>query len=388
MIHQANIVETKDSSATAVHSNACGTVYCVAGGTGGHVFPAVAVADALCARGYTVQLITDQRGKKYLAAHKHRIVNAAGLVGQNWWRRGLGLCKLAIGLVQSLYWVGRDRPVLIIGFGGYASLPVLLAGQIWHRRTVVHEQNALMGRVNRLLSPRAERVMLSFAHTLRVPAGVTSVVTGNPILLETASSTPSPSRVADKKVLLVIGGSLGAKIFDRLVPAAVALLPEHLRHGLCVWQQVSSGQEQAIQKAYAAMGVAAECRAFFPVAVKWMAQADVMVCRAGAGTCAEIVQTRLPSIMVPLARAADNHQWHNAKQLVQHGAACLLKEKTLNPALLASSLEGLLEDHAQQASTMRAILTKLGQHDPLTQVLEVITPLLPAMRAHEKTMEL
>ena len=321
-----------------------------AGGTGGHLFPAEALAGALLGRGFSVDLVTDERGGgfagKLSSVPVHRIASG-GIAGKGLAVRAKNYGRLMLGFVQSRSLLKRLRPSVAVGFGGYPSLPPILAAQWGRVRTVVHEQNAVAGRANRVLMKRANRVALSFEtvrHTEQVPAAQ-KFVTGNPVraAISEIGAYTGPSAGGALNVL-VFGGSQGARIFGRVTPLAIALLPEALRQRLKLVQQVRREDVEPVTKAYREMGLNAELNPFFkdmPARYEW---AHLVLCRSGASSVAEIEAAGRPSLMIPLPNSIDDHQRANAKSLADKDAGWVLDETECSPETLAQRLIAILTD--------------------------------------------
>ncbi|GAB2176806.1 undecaprenyldiphospho-muramoylpentapeptide beta-N-acetylglucosaminyltransferase [Dongia sp. agr-C8] len=321
-----------------------------AGGTGGHLFPAEALAGALLGRGFAVDLVTDERGTgfagKLASVPVHRIASG-GIAGKGMGVRARNYGRLMLGFLQSRGLLKRLKPSVAVGFGGYPSLPPILAAQWGKIRTVVHEQNAVAGRANRVLMKRANRVALSFEHvrfTEQLPAAK-KIVTGNPVRAAVseiaAYAAPSPGGPVN---LLVFGGSQGARVFGRVTPPAIALLPEELRNRLKLVQQVRREDVEDVTKAYRDLGLDAELSPFFkdmPARYEW---AHLVVCRSGASSVAEIEACGRPALMIPLPHSIDDHQRANARSLSEKGAGWVLDENAASPQALALRLTEILTD--------------------------------------------
>ena len=327
-----------------------------AGGTGGHFFPAEALAAELIARGHRIVLMTDARSgglsSPTFAAREQYVVRGAGIAGRGLWRGAKAVAALAAGVLQARGILARIDAACVVGFGGYPCVaPVLAASSLRHRPSIVlQEQNAVLGRANRFLAPRATILALGFKATQRVPAGIRTEFTGNPVRPAIAAlSQASYVAATDRIRLLVLGGSLGARVFSDVVPAAVRLLPEALRARLSVVQQTRPEDLERVKAAYAAVGIAAELSSFFPdVAVRLVA-AHLVIARAGASTVAELAVAGRPAILVPLPGAIDDHQSANASALAAAGGAWVVPQPQFTPAALAQRLTSLLADPAALA---------------------------------------
>ncbi len=292
-----------------------------AGGTGGHVFPAEALAAELVARGHRIVLMTDARsGALASPTFQEResfVLKGAGLAGRGPLRAAAGAMALAAGTLQARALMQRLHPAAVVGFGGYPSIaPVLAARLVRHRPAVMlHEQNAVLGRANRALARFADTLALGMADTSGLPGTRPTVVTGNPVrpaIQALAGQAYTPPDSSGPIHLLVTGGSLGARVFSDAVPPALALLPAGLRARLRVVQQCRPEDLGRVAAAYAAMDVPAELSAFFPDMAARLAAAHFIIARAGASTVAEIAAIGRPALLVPLPGAIDDHQAHNA----------------------------------------------------------------------------
>jgi len=326
-----------------------GPILIMAGGTGGHVFPALAVAQALRADAREVVWLGTRRGLEA------RIVPAAGFPVE--WvtvsgLRGKGLrtwlsapVRLLVALWQSLAVIRRRRPAAVLGMGGFVTGPGGVAAWLTRKPLVIHEQNAIAGLSNRLLARLAREVLEAFPHSF--PAGLHTHCVGNPVRAD-MFTVPSPDeRFAEREGrarLLVLGGSLGAQALNELVPAALARLPEVARPE--VWHQTGERTLATAQSAYAQAGVSVKLVPFIEDMASAYAWADLVLCRAGAITIAELAAVGVGAILVPFPHAVDDHQTHNAAWLVRAGAAELHQQDAIDAAILADRLQVLLADRA------------------------------------------
>ncbi|MBB4267509.1 undecaprenyldiphospho-muramoylpentapeptide beta-N-acetylglucosaminyltransferase [Roseospira visakhapatnamensis] len=343
-----------------------------AGGTGGHVFPAEALAAALEARGCRLALVTDRRGQGHGGATlggvlgrltTHR-VQAGGIAGRGLTGRVVGLARLIVGAGQAWRLLRRLRPDVVVGFGGYAAFGPTLAASLLGLPTVIHEQNAVLGRANRLLAGRARMVATALPTVRHLPAGKGRHV-GNPVRPATleARAVPYDPPAPDGPVrLLVTGGSQGARALSDLVPVALAALPETLRARLSVAQQCRPEDLDRARATYAAAGIAAETAAFFDDIPARLAAAHLVLCRAGASTVAELTCAGRPAVLIPFPFAVDDHQTANARALDEAGAAWLMPQGTLTPDTLSARLAALLGDADGLAATA-ARARALGRPD-------------------------
>ena len=318
----------------------------MAGGTGGHVFPALATARVLRERGYAIVWLGTQRGIEA------RLVPAQGIPVE-WLSvsglRGKGLLtllaapfRLVLALVQAIRAVRRHEPLVVLGAGGFVSGPGGVAAWLLGRPLVVHEQNAVAGLTNRILARLATRVLEGFPGSFG--KGVQAECVGNPVRPEITSIAPPERRYAGREGrarLLVFGGSQGAQRLNAVVPAAIAELPEALRPDV-LHQTGKHGLDDTIN-AYRSRGIEADVRAFIDDMASAYGWADLAVCRSGALTVAELAAAGVPAILVPFPAAVDDHQTRNAEFAVEKGAALLLPEGSLTPISLAGKLRELFE---------------------------------------------
>jgi UDP-N-acetylglucosamine--N-acetylmuramyl-(pentapeptide) pyrophosphoryl-undecaprenol N-acetylglucosamine transferase len=318
-----------------------------AGGTGGHFFPAEALATELVARGHRVALMTDTRAAAKLppvfAGGEVFVLRGAGIAGRGLRRGALAVGALAMGTLAAHRLLGKMEPAVIVGFGGYPTVAPVTATRFMANPppVVLHEQNAVLGRANRAMAKRAKILALSFAQTAKLPGGVATALTGNPVR---AGFTPGPPPAHEGINLLVLGGSLGARVFSDAVPTALAALPAALRARLRIVQQCRAEDLDRVTAAYAESGIAAELSAFFPDVAARLAAADLVISRAGASTIAELAAAGRPAILVPLPGAIDDHQTANAGALCGAGAAWLIPQT--NIGTLGDRLAALLADPA------------------------------------------
>ncbi|CAA9259028.1 MAG: UDP-N-acetylglucosamine--N-acetylmuramyl-(pentapeptide) pyrophosphoryl-undecaprenol N-acetylglucosamine transferase [uncultured Craurococcus sp.] len=361
-----------------------------AGGTGGHLFPAEALAAELLARGERIALMTDARSAAFESAAfanaERFVLKGSGLSGRGVVSAARGAVALAAGTLQARRLVRRLGASAVVGFGGYPSVPPLIAALTMIEPqpvTVLHEQNAILGRANRLLSRRANALALSYAATGRVPDGAPVHVVGNPVrpALAALAGHGYPGTEGALR-LLVVGGSLGARIFADVVPAAVAALPEGLRGRLVVAQQCRAEDLNRVREAYAAAGVPAELSPFFPDVAGRLATAHLVIARAGAGTVAELACAGRPSILVPLPHAIDDHQSANARAIAEAGAATVVPQGRFTPAALAEDLARQLGDPAglKRAAASAALL---AQPDAAKRLADLVLSLVRARAAQE-----
>ena len=321
-----------------------------AGGTGGHMFPAEALSRALADRGWRIVLATDSRGDQYaqqfpaesrltLEAATFRTGDPIGMI-----RASLRISR-GVGQARAAY--RRLKPSVVIGFGGYPSLPALLAARSLRIPTVIHEQNAVLGRVNRRLARSATAVACAFP-TLRKasPKVMKRVhVVGNPVRPDIAALSERPYHAPDQGIrLLVTGGSQGARLLSELVPDAMRLISEDLRCRLRVEQQTRVESIDFARRTFAEAGVECEIAPFFRNMSGRLGAAHLVVGRAGASTISELAVSGMPALLIPLKIAMDDHQTWNAKLLTDSGAAVVLQEEGLTAEAFARALEEMVAD--------------------------------------------
>ena len=329
------------------------TIVLSAGGTGGHMFPAEALARALLAENCTVRLITDDRGGAFGGALPDVAVDriAAAQIGRGPLGKLKTLAALARGYRQAGRLLRRITPAAVVGFGGYATASAMMAACARKLPTAVHEQNAVLGRVNRKLAGRVDRIATSFPQVARLPAERADrvVQTGNPVrpAVLAAASTPFPVPSAgDPLRLVVVGGSQGARVLSEIVPSALAALPDDLRRRLSVAQQCRPEDLEGVRQRYAELGIAADCASFFDDIPRRLAAGHLAICRAGASTVAELTVIGRPAILIPYPFATDDHQTANARALEQAGGARTIPQPAFSATRLAEELTGLLADPA------------------------------------------
>ncbi len=355
------------------------SVLLAAGGTGGHLFPAQALAEELNRRSIPVDLVTDMRGDRYGTGFPARAiyrVPAATLAGRSPLAMARTGVLLARGLAAGFMLLGKVRPGVVVGFGGYPTFPPLKAARLRAIPTVLHEQNAVLGRANRMLAEGVSRIATSFDTTkfLSPELQTKATLTGNPVRAAVIEAARRPYRQPEPDApieLVVFGGSQGARFFSDSLPPALALLPETLRRRLHVVQQARSEDIAAVVAAYAASGLAAEVAAFFPDLPERIARAHLVIARSGASTVAELTVIGRPSILVPLPHALDNDQLQNAARLAESGAAWCIEQGDLSPQRLARDIRTRLDDPASLAAAAGAAKA-LGRPDAVARLADLV----------------
>ena len=355
------------------------TLVLAAGGTGGHVFPAQALGEEMLAKGWKVELWTDRRGLRFVGGFPPDI--SIRRIPAATFGRGGGIERLTapvqilLGIIFSCLRAIRLRPTVIAGFGGYPAFPPMVAAWLTGIPRLIHEQNGILGKANRLLAGRVD-VIACGAVSTALPKGVVSVSTGNPVRAEVAAKAGSPYEwPSDGPVrILVIGGSQGARILDCYVPAAVSRLPVAVKSRVFVSQQAGSFQRAIVERYYEEAGVGCDIRPFFDDVPEQIAKAHIVVSRAGASAVAEIAAIGRPAILVPFAAAANNHQTANAAGLVGAGAAIQVEEREMSADLLAAKLQEIIEN-PDGPIRMAAAARNVAQPDATEKLAELVEKL-------------
>lgn len=356
-----------------------------AGGTGGHMFPAQALAEVMLARGWRVKLSTDARGARYAggfpaAVPVEQVASATPARGGRLARLTVPL-RLFAGAWAARRAMKRDRPAVVVGFGGYPSIPALAAAWALKLPCMIHEQNGVLGRVNARFAPHVDLIACGTWPTA-LPAGVEGVHVGNPVraaVLEKAGAgymVPGDNPMA----VLVIGGSQGARVLADVVPAAIAALPEALRARLRVAQQARDEDHHRVADFYASAGIEAEVAPFFDDLPRRMSEAELVISRAGASSVADISVIGRPSILIPYPFATADHQTANARGLVDTGAAVLVPESRLDPETLRGHIAAILTDPAVALKMAQAALAqgRPGAAEALADLVEDLARPKPA----------
>ncbi len=337
-----------------------GIVMLAAGGTGGHVFPAEALAYELKARGYSVHLVTDSRAERYAGkfpAEEVHVVPSATIGSKNPIRVIKALATLWTGLRSARKLMTRLRPVAVVGFGGYPTVPPLLASTGMGVPSLLHEQNAVMGRANKALAKRVKAIAGGFLPENKGEYGDKIVMTGNPVrpaVLSAAHVAYTPSNSGEEFNLVVFGGSQGAQFFSAAVPAAICLLPNDLRSRITLTQQARVEDKDSVVESYKKLGVRADVSPFFGDMAERIAQADLVISRSGASTVSELSVIGRPSVLVPYPHALDHDQAANAAALSAAGGASVIKQADLSPNALSALLADAMNDPARLEKTAAA----------------------------------
>lgn len=366
-----------------------------AGGTGGHMIPAHALAEELIDRGHSVALITDARGAKIpgLFGRAETHIMPAGRVsgGPVGWMRAARNIWTGRAMAKREYRSG-DRPAAVVGFGGYPALPALLAAQGMGIPTLIHEQNAVLGRVNRLVAGRVDAIATAYPEVDRLkPAHQSKTqLVGNPVRDEVLALRDQPFQpLGDDGFfrVLVTGGSQGASILSAVVPEGLSLLPEEVQARLVVTQQCRAEDLEQVRASYARFGISAELATYLPNLPELLASTHLFIGRAGASTIAELTAAGRPAILIPLPIATDDHQSANAREMVKAGGARMIRQPDFTPARLAQEMTefGLdTERLAEAAAYARAV----GHPDAARDLADLVerigrTPAGDALPAEE-----
>lgn len=355
-----------------------------AGGTGGHMFPAQALAEAMLEKGWRVTLSTDARGARYTGAFPAAV--AIRQVASATFARGGVVARLTVPLrllAGGLAAFGRfvvDRPTVVAGFGGYPSIPALAAACVLRIPRLIHEQNGVLGRVNQVFAPRVNAVACGTWPTA-LPEGIEGLHTGNPVrasvLKRAGASYISPGDIPMS--ILVIGGSQGARILSDIVPDAIARLPGVVRQNLRVSHQARDEDLARVISAYDRAGVPAEVEPFFDDLPRRMAEAQLVISRSGASSVADISVIGRPSILIPFAAATADHQTANARGLVNAQAAVLIPESALDPASLSEQIHAILTTPGA-AARMRENALAQGIPDATDRLVALVEQLAEKTR--------
>ena len=354
-----------------------------AGGTGGHLFPAFALAEELGRRGIAVDLVTDDRGDRYGTGFPARAIHSvpsATLAGRSVGAVAKTGLALMSGVRVAYTLLGKVKPGAVIGFGGYPTFPPLVAAKLRRIPTAIHEANAVLGRANKMLAPRVSRIATSFEKTALLADSLASKVrfTGNPVRDIVIDWSARPYRAAaagEPFNLVVFGGSQGARYFSEALPPAIARLTSDQRARLRIVQQCREEDIADVRAAYDAAGVVAELATFFRDLPERMAGAHLIIGRAGASTVAELTVLGRPSVLVPLPNALDNDQLRNATRVADAGASWCLEQKHLAPEILAETIGSLMDQPAVLTAAADAA-KRLGRPDAVVRLADLAEELI------------
>jgi UDP-N-acetylglucosamine--N-acetylmuramyl-(pentapeptide) pyrophosphoryl-undecaprenol N-acetylglucosamine transferase len=364
------------------------SIMLAAGGTAGHLFPAFALAEELRRRGAAVDLMTDMRGDRYGSDFPARAiyqVPAATLASRSPGDVARTALALARGTKAAFRILGQVKPAAVVGFGGYPTFPPLVAARLRRIPTAIHEQNAVLGRANKLLVKHVTGIATSFARTKFLDGSLAkkAVLTGNPVrrsVIDAAArayEAPSSDGVVR---ILIFGGSQGARFFADSVPLALFALPDAMRKRLRVVQQAREEDVERVREAYAEAGISADIAPFYADLPARMAAAHLVIARSGASTVAELTVIGRPAILVPLPHALDNDQLNNANRIVELGGAWCIEQRNLSPERLADEIERLLVAPDALAAAARAAKTA-GRADAVGRLADFTLALAGGLRS-------
>lgn len=358
-----------------------------AGGTGGHIFPAEALAEVLIKRGERVVLVTDPRFGHFqsgvLSQIEIRTIHA-GSVGGSWHKKVLGAAGVLLGLAQARGVLKQLKPKAVVGFGGYPSFPTVFAAAGMGVPTIIHEQNSVLGRANRLLAGRVDVIATSFPNTQMLAEKDQEKVspTGNPVRagIRALRDVPYPMATQDGKMhILVTGGSQGATVFSQVVPEAIALLPASLRARVRLDQQCREADLESARARYAELSVNADLATFFVDVPARLAASHLVIARSGASTVSELAVAGRPAILVPYPQAMDNHQYHNATALEDVGGGWVISQDGFTPQALAARLESFLNT-PELLTKAAANARGLGAPDAAEKLADLVSEVISCGR--------
>ena len=328
-----------------------------AGGTGGHLFPASTIKKALEKEGFEIYLITDKRGKRFAKAFERiSVIIGGGWSGESFFYRARSLLKLAVGFMQTFFYMLKIRPMAVIGMGGYISVPVLLWGKIFRCKTFVHNADSILGNANILLSKFVDYTMISFKDTKKIPAKANAVFTGLPLRDDVKKIANSPFILPSESgqlTIVVMGGSQGAKIFSDVVPQALAMLDDKTKQKLFVYEQVVAEDVDRISEFYRKNSIKAEIKPFFDNPAELLSKANLFIGRAGASTVLEVGTVGRPAIFIPIMHK-DRQQFINAEQITKNGGGEILPQ----PEFTAENLYKIIKDMIKDENLLEKMAKK------------------------------
>ncbi|MGO6999268.1 undecaprenyldiphospho-muramoylpentapeptide beta-N-acetylglucosaminyltransferase [Rhizobium leguminosarum] len=354
-----------------------GIVLLAAGGTGGHVFPAEALAFKLKERGYSVHLVTDSRAERYAGkfpAEEIHVVPSATIGSKNPVAVARSLWTLWSGMRAAKKLIQRLRPVIVVGFGGYPTVPPLLAATRLGVPSMIHEQNAVMGRANKALATRVQAIAGGFLPEGGAAFPDKTVTTGNPVrpaIIAAAEVPYTPSHPGEAFNLVVFGGSQGAQYFSKALPTAISLLDEALRVRLRITQQVRPEDMEMVSGCVAKLEMGADIAPFFTDMAERLARAHLVICRSGASTVSEISVIGRPAVLVPYPHALDHDQAANAAALAATGGAKVIAQSELSPEKIAAILAAVMND-PEKLSHMAAAAKRAGKTDAANLLADMV----------------
>lgn len=338
-------------------------IFLVGGGTGGHLFPALALGQELRKRHYSVCLITDSRCKKYLPQNLELDTHilSLGSLKSNFSSKIFMAIKMFFAIIKSISLFIKYKPSLVIGFGGYTSFPPLVAARLCNISIMIHEQNCFLGKVNKIFAASAKKIALNFPDTHSITSGLDSkiVVTGNPVRQEILNSfVDYKGSKKDMFNILVIGGSQSAKAFSSIIPSAIAIIKNKApKLKLYITQQASREDSSNLSDIYRKLCKKFEIAEFFADMPKRYNDSDIVICRSGASTIAELIALGKPAIMIPFPMAADNHQFYNAKFLEDRNAGWCFEQKNITAEILADNIIEIANNKEMLKNISQNLLT-------------------------------
>ncbi len=364
------------------------TIMLTAGGTGGHLFPAQALAGELKRRGYGVELMTDSRADKYgsaFPADKVHLIRSDTIRSKSPLSLAKTAIKLGLGTLQAMKVIRTAKPAAIVGFGGYPTFPPMFAARVLGVPAILHEANAVMGRANKMLAKGARSVATTFPlKTLSADLAAKVVMTGNPLrdnVIAVCGQAYNAPEEGSAFHLLVFGGSQGATVFSQILPEALKLMAPEDRERLAIVQQARPADIEELEATYREMGVAAHVATFFTDLPERIAAAHLVVSRSGAGTVCELAAIGRPSILVPFPGAIDNDQGQNARWLAEASGALAIPQKELDPQRLARELKELMDNPGGLAKAAEAART-LGAPEAVQRLADLTEHLVGVVPAN------
>ena len=320
------------------------TIILSTGGTGGHIFPAIALKKILESYEFSVKITGDERFSKYHQFdQEHIFIPSASFSNKSPIAVLKTILTLAKGFIKSLCLIHKEKPELVLGFGGYATFPVMLASIALGKKIMLHEANTVIGKVNKILLGKAKYLTTGFKAIQGIPLKYQNktIYTGNPIR---EKIYPSKTVLENKFSILIIGGSQGAKVFSKIIPDMIANLPKDIKEKLYISQQVKEEDIELLKKKYSQEHIPYEIKSFFDNMDEKLSQANLVIARSGASTISELIKVGLPAIFIPYPTAADNHQYYNAKEIVDQKAGWLVKESSDSASQLLQIIKSIHQD--------------------------------------------
>jgi UDP-N-acetylglucosamine--N-acetylmuramyl-(pentapeptide) pyrophosphoryl-undecaprenol N-acetylglucosamine transferase len=354
------------------------TIVLASGGTGGHIFPAESLAAELIKQNHKVVLITDTRYKKHDSTPSELIIENINSGGSKGGIKSklLSIIKICFGILESRKILQTLQPDVVVGFGGYPSLPTMIAAITLKLKTIIHEQNSVLGRVNKMLTPYVGVIATAFEEVKFIKSRDAHKVklTGNPVrpAIRAMKDFPYPGLKKNENLhLLITGGSQGATVFSEVVPAAILSLPEEIRTRLRIDQQCRAADIENVKKIYSEANVNVDLATFFEDMPSRLAAAHLIIARSGASTIAEITVIGKPAILIPYMHAMDDHQTANAMAIQKNGAALVIPQERFTPEILAASIKGFIEN-PESLKEMAVNALALGKEDAVEKLAEIV----------------